>query len=84
MNTLEIIINALTKQGYTEDEAGNLIAKLIEEQKQLDELRDLFVKLVNWLTNVEATASIFHVTVSYPKLKHLGFLLHRLIPYIDI
>lgn len=47
MNTLEIIINALTKQGYTEDEAGNLIAKLIEEQKQLDELRDLFVKLVN-------------------------------------
>lgn len=47
MNTLEIIINALTKQGYTEDEAGNLIARLIEEQKQLDELRDLFVKLVN-------------------------------------
>lgn len=47
MNTLEIIINALTKQGYTEDEAGNLIARLIEEQKQLDELRNLFVKLVN-------------------------------------
>lgn len=47
MNTLEIIINALTKQGYTEDEAGNLIAKLIEEQKQLDELRDIFIKLVN-------------------------------------
>lgn len=47
MNTLEIIINALIKQGYTEDEAGNLIAKLIEEQKQLDELRDFLVKLVN-------------------------------------
>lgn len=47
MNTLEIIINALTKQGYTEDEAGDLIAKLINEQKQLDEIRDLFAKLVN-------------------------------------
>lgn len=47
MNTLEIIINALTKQGYTEDEAGNLITKLIEEQKQLDVLRDSLVKLVN-------------------------------------
>lgn len=47
MNTLEIIINALTKQGYTEDEAANLISRLIEEQKQLDELRDLFIKLVN-------------------------------------
>ena len=47
MNTLEIIINALTKQGYTENEAGNLITKLIEEQKQLDVLRDSLVKLVN-------------------------------------
>ena len=47
MNILEIIINALTKQGYTEDEAGNLITKLIEEQKQLDKLRDFLIKLVN-------------------------------------
>ena len=65
MNTLEIIIKALTKQGYTEDEAGNLIAKLIEEQKQLDELRNILIKLVNWLTNVEATVSIFRVTLTY-------------------
>lgn len=28
MNTLEIIINALTKQGYTEDEAGKLNFKI--------------------------------------------------------
>lgn len=47
MNTLEIIISALTKQGYTEDEAGNLITRLINEQKQLDEIRDIFAKLLN-------------------------------------
>lgn len=46
-NTLEIIIDSLMKNGYTEEQAGDLIKDLIEEQKQLDEIRDIFHSLIN-------------------------------------
>lgn len=46
-NTLEIIIEALMKNGYTEEQAGDLIKDLIEEQKKLDEIRDIFHSLIN-------------------------------------
>lgn len=46
-NTLEIIIEALMKNGYTEEQAGDLIKDLIEEQKKLDEIRDMFYSLLH-------------------------------------
>lgn len=45
--TLEIIIAALIKQGYSEDEAAELLRKFVEEQKQLDEIRDCFHSLIS-------------------------------------
>ena len=47
MNTFEIIIDSLMKNGYTEEQAGDLIKDLIEEQKKLDEIRDIFHSLIN-------------------------------------
>lgn len=47
MNTFEIIIEALMNKGYTEEQAGYLIRDLIEEQKQLDDIRNIFHNLIN-------------------------------------
>ena len=47
MSTFEIIIDSLMKNGYTEEQAGDLIKDLIEEQKKLDEIRDIFHSLIN-------------------------------------
>lgn len=44
--TLEIIIDALIKQGYTEEEAGELLKQFIEEQAQLDRIRDYFCDII--------------------------------------
>lgn len=46
-NTLEIIIESLMKNGYTEEQAGDLIKDLIEEQKALDKIRDIFCDLLH-------------------------------------
>lgn len=46
-NTLEIIIDSLMKNGYTEEQAGDLIKDLIEEQKKLDKVRDIFYSLLH-------------------------------------
>ena len=46
MNTFEIIIEALMNKGYTEEQAGDLIRDLIEEQKQLDDIRNIFHNLI--------------------------------------
>lgn len=46
-NTLEIIIDSLMKNGYTEEQAGDLIKDLIEEQKKLDKARDIFCNLLH-------------------------------------
>ena len=45
--TLEIIIGALIKQGYTEEEAGELLKQFIEEQAQLDRIRDYFYDIIS-------------------------------------
>lgn len=47
MNTFEIIIDSLMKNGYTEEQAGDLIKDLIEEQKKLDKVRDIFYNLLH-------------------------------------
>lgn len=47
MNTLEIIIDAITSEGYTEDEAGEILKEFVEEQKKLDDIRDMFNKLIS-------------------------------------
>lgn len=46
-NTLEIIIESLMKNGCTEEQAGDLIKDLIEEQKALDKVRDIFYSLLH-------------------------------------
>lgn len=46
-NTLEIIIESLMKNGYTEEQAGDLIKDLIEEQNELDKVRDIFYNLLH-------------------------------------
>ena len=45
--TLEIIIDALIKQGYSESEAGELLRKFVEEQAQLDRIRDYLHDIIN-------------------------------------
>ena len=47
INALEIIIESLMKNGYTEEQAGDLIKDLIEEQKKLDKVRDIFCNLLH-------------------------------------
>lgn len=47
MNTFEIIIDALTSKGYSESEAGELIRKFVEEQIELDDIRDMFSNLLS-------------------------------------
>lgn len=47
MNALEIILKALMDKGYTEDEAGDLLRKFVEEQNNLDYIRDMFIKLIS-------------------------------------
>ena len=44
--TLEIIIDALIKQGYTEEEAEEQLKQFIEEQAQLDRIRDYFCDII--------------------------------------
>lgn len=45
--TLEIIIDALIKQGYSESEAEELLRKFVEEQAQLDRIRDYLHDIIN-------------------------------------
>lgn len=47
MNALEIILEVLMDKGYTEDEAGDLLKEFVEEQKDLDYIRDVFIKLIS-------------------------------------
>ena len=47
MNALEIILEALMDKGYTEDETGNLLREFVEGQKELDDIRDMFNKLIS-------------------------------------
>lgn len=51
---MEIIIGTLIKQGYTEEKAGELLRKFVEEQAQLDRIRDYFCDII-WL-NVPANS----------------------------
>lgn len=46
-NVYDLIINGLVKGGYTEKEAEELISKFVEEQKQLDKIKDYFQSLIN-------------------------------------
>lgn len=46
-NVYDVIINGLVKGGYTEKEAEELISKFVEEQKQLDKIKDYFQSLIN-------------------------------------
>lgn len=46
-NVYYLIINGLVKGGYTEKEAEELISKFVEEQKQLDKIKDYFQSLIN-------------------------------------
>lgn len=46
-NVYDIIINGLVKGGYTEKEAEELISKFVEEQKQLNKIKDYFQSLIN-------------------------------------
>ena len=45
--TLEIIIDALIKQGYSESEAEELLRNFVEEQAQLDRIRDYLHDIIN-------------------------------------
>lgn len=45
-NVYDLIISGLVKGGYTAKEAEGLIEKFMEEQRQLDEIRDIFHSLV--------------------------------------
>lgn len=45
--TIEIIIDVLIKQGYSEDEATELLRKFVEEQTQLDRIRDYFYDIIS-------------------------------------
>lgn len=45
-NVYDLIISGLVKGGYTVKEAEELIATLMKEQRQLDEIRDIFHSLV--------------------------------------
>ena len=45
-NTYDIIIAGLVKGGYTTKQAESLIATFIEEQRQLDNIRDIFHSLI--------------------------------------
>lgn len=44
---LEIIIDALIKQGYSESEAEELLRNFVEEQAQLDRIRDYLHDIIN-------------------------------------
>lgn len=46
-NVYDLIINGLVKGGYTEKETEELISKFVEEQKQLDKIKDYFQSLIN-------------------------------------
>lgn len=46
-NVYDLIINGLVKGGYTVKEAEELISKFVEEQKQLDKIKDYFQSLIN-------------------------------------
>lgn len=46
-NVYDVIISGLVKGGYTAKEAEELIATFMEEQRQLDNLRDIFHDLIN-------------------------------------
>ena len=46
-NVYDLIINGLVKGGYTAKEAEDLISKFMEEQRTLDEIRDMFHSLYN-------------------------------------
>lgn len=46
-NVYDLIINGLVKGGYAEKEAEELISKFVEEQKQLDKIKDYFQSLIN-------------------------------------
>ena len=45
-NAYDLIISGLVKGGYTAKEAEELIATFMKEQRQLDEIRDIFHSLV--------------------------------------
>lgn len=45
-NTYDLIINGLIKGGYTTKDAEELVSKFMEEQRHLDEIRDMFHGLV--------------------------------------
>lgn len=40
MNYFEIILDALIKKGYSEEEAGLIIAEFIDENRKIDEIAD--------------------------------------------
>lgn len=45
-NVYDVIISGLVKGGYTAKEAEELIATFMEEQRQLDNIRDIFHDLI--------------------------------------
>ena len=42
----KIILDALIKQGYSEDNAATILVDLIEEQKQLDEISSSIHRII--------------------------------------
>lgn len=46
-NVYDVIVSGLIKAGHTAKETEELIATFMEEQRQLDNIRDIFHVLIN-------------------------------------